>query len=234
MDAIMNALVGAVITPNNIIKKSSSTILPKKYSDFLDIFNKVHADKLLCHSKYNLAIETEKGKQPPFGSTYNHSQLELEMLRKYINQMLRKEFIILLKLLLGASVLFTKKKDNRLCLCVNYKSRNAITKKNKHPLPLMQTLLNLLGRKKRYMKLNIISAYHTLRICIGNEWKTAFRCKYGHFKYRVVFFGLVNAPAAFQAYINLTFCEYMDQFVVAYLDNIMVYSDIVKEHTQHV
>ena len=230
----MNTLVGVVITPNNVIEKSSSTVLSEKYSNFSDIFDKVHADKLPCHNKHDLAIETEKSKQLLFDPTYDYSQLELNVLRKYINKMLGKKFIVPLKLPAGAPVLFTKKKDGGLRLCVDYRSLNAITKKNKHPLPLVQTLFNLLRRKKRYTKLNIISAYHALHIRAGDEWKTAFRCRYSHFEYHVVLFGLVNAPAAFQAYINLTLRKYIDQFVVAYLDDIIVYLDTVKEHTQHV
>ena len=137
MDDTISTLVGAVITSNDVIEKPSSTVLLEKYSDFSDVFDKVCADKLLRHSEHDLAIKTEEGKQPPFGPTYNHSQLELEVLRKYINKMLEKEFIIPSKLLTGASVLFTKKKDGGLCLCIDYKNLNTITKKNKHPLPLV-------------------------------------------------------------------------------------------------
>ena len=234
MNDTMNMLVGVVITPNNVIEKPSSIVLLEKYSDFSDVFDKVRADKLLRHSEHDLAIEMEEGKQLPFSPTYDHSQLELEVLCKYINKILGKRFIVPLKLPAGASILFMKKKDGGLHLCVNYKSLNAITKKNKHLLPLMQTLFDLLRRKKKYRKLNIISTYYALRICAGNEWKTAFKYRYSHFEYCVVPFGLVYTPAAFQAYINLALCKYMDQFVVAYLNNIVIYSDTIEEHTQNV
>ena len=234
MDDTMSALVDAVITPNNIIEKPSSTVLPEKYSDFLDVFDKVRADKLPRYSEHDLAIKIEEGKQPPFGPTYNYSQLEIEVLCKYIDKMLEKGFIVLSKSPARAPVFFTKKKDSRLCLYVDYRSLNAITKKNKHSLPLVQTLFNLLRRKKRYTKLDIIFAYHALRIRAGNEWKTAFRCRYSHFEYCVVPFGLVNALAAFQAYINLALHKYINQFVVAYLNNIVVYLDNIKEHTQYI
>ena len=178
----MNALVGVVITPNNVIKKSNSTVLLEKYSDFSDVFDRVHADKLLCHNKHDLAIETEKGKLSLFDPTYDHSQLELEVLCKYINEMPGKGFIVPLKLSAGALVLFMKKKDSGIHLCIDYISLNAITKKNKHLLPLVQTLFDLLRRKKRYTKLDIISAYHALHIYASNEWKTAFWCRYSHFE----------------------------------------------------
>ena len=137
INATISALVGAVITPNNIIEKPSSTVLPEKYLNFSDIFDKVRADKLPCHSEHNLAIETEKGKQLPFSPTYDHSQFELDILCKYINEMLGKRFIVPSKSPSGAPVLFTKKKNGGLHLCVNYRSLNVITKKNKHLLPLM-------------------------------------------------------------------------------------------------
>ena len=169
MDATMSGLVGAVITSNNIIEKPSSTVLLEKYSNFSDVFDKMRADKLPRHSEHNLAIKTKKGKQPAFDPTYDHSQLELKVLCKYIDEMLGKRFIVPSKLSAGALVLFTKKKDGGLCICVDYKSLNAITKKNKHLLPLVQTFLDFLERKKRYTKLDIISTYYALCICAGNE-----------------------------------------------------------------
>ena len=133
----MSTLVGAVIIPNNIKEKPSSTVLPEKYSDFSDVFDKMCADKLLRHSKHDLVIETEEGKQPLFDPTNNHSQLELEVLCKYIDKILEKGFIVLSKLPAGASVLFIKKKNCGLRLYVDYKNLNANTKKNKHLLPLV-------------------------------------------------------------------------------------------------
>lgn len=118
MDATMSALVSAMIILSGINKKPSSTILPEKCSNFSDVFDKMHADKLLHHSKHNLAIETEKDKQPLFSLTYDHFQLELKMLRKYIDKILGKRFIVPSKLPAEAPILFTKKKNGRLHLCV--------------------------------------------------------------------------------------------------------------------
>lgn len=119
MNTTINVLVGAVITPNDVIEKPSSIILLKKYSNFSDVFDKICADKLPRYSKHDLAIETEKGKQLPFGPTYNYFQLELEMLNKYIDKILEKKFIVLSKLPTGAPILFTKKKTGGLCLCID-------------------------------------------------------------------------------------------------------------------
>ena len=93
MNTTINVLVGAVITPNDIIEKPSSTILLKKYSDFSDVFDKICADKLPRYSKHDLAIKTKEGKQLPFGPTYDYFQLELEVLRKYIDKMLEKNLL---------------------------------------------------------------------------------------------------------------------------------------------
>ena len=131
-------------------------------------------------------------------------------------------------------MLFTKKSDGGLRLYVDFRGLNAITKKNKHLFPLIRTLLNLFAGAKRYTKLDLIAAYNLLQIKHNDEWKTAFRCCYGHFEYRVIPFGLVNAPAAFQAYMNHALREYMDMFVICYLDDIVVYLLTIEAHTEHV
>ena len=225
------SMVGAVMGEDS---GPSQVVLPEKYSDFSDVFDKARADVLPQHSQHDLAIELEADKQPPFGPIYDLSRPELDVLCEYVNEMLAKGFITPSKSLSGAPVLFTNKKDGGLRLCVDYRGLNAITKKNKHPLPLVRTLLDRLAGAKRYTKFDIIAAYNALRIRAGDEWKTAFRCRYGHFEYRVVPFGLVNAPAAFQAYINLALREYTDIFVLAYLDDIVVYSEREEDHTGHV
>lgn len=102
--------MGAVIISNNIIKKLNSVILPKKYLNYLDVFNKMHADKFPYHSEHNLTIKIEKGKQPFFDRTYDYFQLKLEVLCKYINEILDKRFIVPLKLLAGASIFLQKRK----------------------------------------------------------------------------------------------------------------------------
>ena len=148
--------------------------------------------------------------------------------------MLAKGFIEPSKSLSGVLVLFTKKKDSGLRLCVDYQGLNAIILKNRHLLPLIQTLLDLIVSSWFFTKLDIIAAYNSLRIQKGDEWKTVFRCRYGHFEYKVVLFGLVNAPAAFQAYINLALREYINVFVLAYLDDILIFSKKKEDHVQHI
>ena len=169
MDWEVANLVGAAITEDDIKVKPSNVVLPKKYFDFADVFDKAKANVLPAHSRHDLAIETEDDKVPLFEPVYDHFKLELDVLHEYIRDMCAKGFIIPFKSSFGAPIFFTKKKDGRLRLCVDFWGLNVITKKNKHLLPLMQTLLDMLGRAKRYTKVYIIAAYHALRIQARNK-----------------------------------------------------------------
>jgi hypothetical protein len=126
------------------------------------------------------------------------------------------------------------KKDGTLRLCVDFRGLNQITKKNHYPLSLINEAIDRLSGACYFTKLDIREAYHRLRVAPGDEWKTAFRTRYGHYEYTVVPFGLVNAPAAFQGLINNVLREHLDQFCIAYLDDIVVYSNSLEEHREHV
>jgi len=127
-----------------------------------------------------------------------------------------------------------KKNDGSLRMCVDYRGLNKITIKNRHPLPLISGLLEQLGEAKIYTKIDLRRAYNLVRVKAGDEWKTTFRTRYGHFEYNVMPFGLTNAPAIFQHLMNDVFREYLDKFVVCYLDDILIYSKNVEEHEGHV
>ena len=156
------------------------------------------------------------------------------MLREYIDDNLSKGFIRQSTSPAGAPILFVKKKDGSLRLCVDYRGLNRVTVKNRYLLPLISEALDRLVGAKVYTKLDIRSAYNLIRIKEGDEWKTAFRTRYGHFEYRVMPFGLANAPATFQGYINYILRDYLDVFCIAYLDDILIYSSDPAEHTRHV
>jgi hypothetical protein len=134
----------------------------------------------------------------------------------------------------GAPINFIKKKDGTLRLCVDYRWLNEITIKDRTPLPLIGEALDRLSHAKIYTKLDVRDAYHNLQIATGDEWKTAFRTKYGLYKYRVMPFSLTNAPASFQRWMNEVLSDYLDIFCIAYLDNILIYSDSMEEHRKHV
>ena len=151
--------------------------------------------------------------------------MELDTLKAYIETNLANEFIKPSKLPAGAPILFDQKSDSSLRLCVNYRGLNNLTIKNQYLLPLIGELLDRLGRAKQFTQLNLTSAYHRMRIRERDEWKTAFRTRYGHFEYQVMPFGLTNAPASFQGYINKILAEKLDIFIILYLDDILIYTD---------
>ncbi|KAH0611235.1 uncharacterized protein H6S33_011662 [Morchella sextelata] len=174
------------------------------------------------------------GKEPPFGPLYGMSREELIVLKRYIQDNLKKGFIQASSSPAGAPVLFVKKADGTLRLCVDYRGLNELTVKNRYPLPLIRETLDHLSKAKWYTKLDLRQGYNQIRMAEGEEWKTACRTRYGHFEYTVMPFGLTNAPATFQHFINDCVRDYLDMFCTAYLDDILIYSDTFKEHQIHV
>jgi hypothetical protein len=213
---------------------TSTNPLPEKYKDFQDVFDKQQADILPEHRQYDCPIDLKPGTQPPFGPLYGLSEPELKALKEYLEENLDKGFIRPSKSPASSPILFVKKKDGSLRLCVDYRGLNSITIRNRYPLPLIPELLDRLRTAKIYTKLDLRGAYNLVRIRPGDEWKTAFRTRYGLFEYLVMPFGLTNAPAVFQHLMNDIFRDYLDVFVVAYLDDILIFSETPEEHTQHV
>jgi hypothetical protein len=152
----------------------------------------------------------------------------------YIKENLAKGFIRHSKSPAGAPCFFVKKKDGSLRLCVDYRGLNKITVKNRYPLPLITDLVRQLSNAKFFTALDLRGAYNLVRVKKGDEWKTAFRTRYGHFEYLVMPFGLTNAPAVFQHMINDILREFLDRFVVVYLDDILIYSETKEDHENHV
>ena len=134
----------------------------------------------------------------------------------------------------AASVLLVRKPGGGVQFCVDYRGLNNITVKNRYPLPLIREILDRLSQAKFYTKLDIIAAFNRMRIKEGEEWKTAFRTRYGLFEYLVMPFGLYGAPATFQHFINDILREHLDIFISAYIDNLLIYSNSLREHKEHV
>lgn len=206
--------------------------LPVEIQEFEDVLAEGDvADRPLPEGVEH-AIDLEPGEKPPFRPLYNLSAKELEVLREYLDQALKNGWIQRSASEAGAPILFVPKKDGSLRLCVDYRGLNAISKKNRHPLPLISETLDRLGRSACFTVLDLKDAYHRIPIKRGDEWKTAFRTRYGHFEYKVMPFGLTNAPATFQAYINRALAGLVDICCVVYLDDILIYSESRDQHAR--
>jgi transposase InsO family protein len=217
------------------------TLLPKHYQSYYELFNPKEAAKLPPHRgpgvDHRIELETKDGQQPqpPWGPLYGMSRGELLVLRKELTSLLEKGFIRVSSSPASAPVLFAKKPGGGLRLCIDYRALNAITKKDRYPLPLIRETLNNLSKAKWFTKLDVIAAFHKIRVAEGDEWKTAFRTRFGLFEWLVTPFGMANSPSTFQRYINWTLREYLDEFCSAYLDDVLIYTDgSLKQHQDHV
>ena len=130
----------------------------------------------------------------------------------------------------GSPILFVPKKYGSLQLCVDYRALNKVTIPNRYPIPVMAELQDRVQGATVFTKLDLKSGYHLIRIKPGDEWKTAFRCRYGLFEFTVMPFGLTNAPATFQDLMNHILRDLLDHGVVVYLDDILIYAQTVEEH----
>ena len=218
-------------TPNNPV---NLTRVPLEYHDYADIFSKRKADTLTPHRPFDLKIELEEGTEPPIGRLYSLSPSEQGSLRDFLDEHLMNGFIRQSSSPHAAPVLFIRKKDGSLHLCVNFRGLNKIMKKDRYPLPRTSDLLEAPSGAKLYTKLNLQHAYHLVCIADRDEWKTSFCTHYGSFEWLVMPFGLTNAPAAFQRFVNSIFADMLDVCVVVYLDDILIYSSNPASHRKHI
>ena len=158
---------------------------------------------------------------------------ELKELQSQLKEMLDNGFIRPSHSPWGAPVLFVKKKDGSLCLSIDYRELNKVTVKNKYPLPRIDDLFDQLKGAKVFSKIDLRSGYHQLRIKDEDIPKTAFRTRYGHYEFTVMPFGLTNAPAAFMDLMNRVFRRHLDEFVIVFIDDILIYSKSPEEHEEH-
>ncbi|KAJ1595848.1 hypothetical protein NDA14_004774 [Ustilago hordei] len=208
--------------------------IPKPYQHLQDVFDEVEADKLPHHTEHDLHLELIEGGKPPQGPLYIKGPKEMSELRRYLDENLEKGFIRPSKSPARSPVLFVPKKDGGLRLCVDYRGLNEITVKNRAPLPLIEEQLFLLRKARIYTKLDLRAAYNLIRIAKGDEWKTAFGTQLGLYEYLVMPFGLANAPAHFQSFINDIFRDIIGIYVVVYLDDFLIFSDTEEAHVKHV
>jgi hypothetical protein len=176
--------------------------LPPIYHEFSKVFGEEEFKVLPPHRPYNLAIDLKEGAKLHHGPLYSMTELESQTLKKWIDEELAAGKIRRSKSEAGAPVMFVKKADGSLRLVVDYRWLNEVTKKNVYPLPRQDDLMAQLQGAQMFTKLDLQWGYNNVRIKQGDEYKTAFRTKYGLFETLVMPFGLTNAPAAFQHFMN--------------------------------
>ena len=175
-------------------------------------------------------IELIPGTKPPIKPTYQMSLSEMTELKKQLDDLLRHGFIRPSQSPYGSPVLFVKKKEGDLRMCVDYRALNKLTIKNTYPLPRIDELMDQLQGAKLFTKIDLRSGYHQIRIVDEDIPKTAFRTRYGLFEFLVLPFGLTNAPATFMTLMNDIFKDLLDSCVVIYLDDILIYSRDEEQH----
>jgi hypothetical protein len=178
-------------------------------------------------------IELQSGTAPISRRPYKMTPKELAELKVQLNELLDKRYIYPSSSPWGCPALFVKKKDQSLRLCVDYQPLNAITIKNKYPLPCINILFDQLVSERIFSKVNLHSGYHQIKICLEDVPKTTFYTRYGLYEYLVMSFGLTNAPAHFMYLMNFVFMPKLDKFVVVFIDDILIYSKSEEEHVHH-
>ncbi|KAL0560261.1 hypothetical protein IC582_000661 [Cucumis melo] len=200
--------------------------------DYPDVFP-AELPGLPPHREVEFSIELEPGTVPISRAPYRMAPAELKELKVQLQELLDKGFIRPSMSPWGAPVLFVKKKDGSMRLCIDYRELNKVTVKNRYPLPRIDDLFDQLQGATVFFKIDLRSGYHQLRIKDEDVPKTAFRSRYGHYEFIVMSFGLTNAPAVFMDLMNRVFREFLDTFVIVFIDDILIYSKTEAEHEEH-
>ena len=171
----------------------------------------------------DFTIELVPSAVPSSEAPYQMNILELNELKSQLKELIDKKYIRPSVSPWGAPVIFIKKKDGTMQLCIDYHQLNKMTIKNRYPLPHIDDLFDQLRGDTMFSKIDLRSGYHQVRIKDEDIFKTAFRTRYGHYEFVVMPFGLTNAPAVFMCLMNNVMPKYMDKLVVVFIDDILIY-----------
>lgn len=215
------------------VKRRTPSLTP--ISDLLDEFADVFAAPkgLPPHRQYDHVVTLVDGVRPANTRPYRYSPVQKDEIEKQVREMLDSGVITHSVSPYAAPVLLVKKKDGTWCFCVDYRWLNNSTIKNKFSLPTVDELLDELAGAAYFSKLYLRSGYHQIQMLEANEAKTTFKTHHGHFQFRVMPFGLPSAPATFQCLMNAIFEAHIRKFVIIFLDDILVFSETLEEHVQH-
>ena len=200
--------------------------------DFKDVFPE-DLPGIPPEREVEFTIDLVPETKPISKAPYRMAPNELKELKEQLQELLDKGLIRPSVSPWGAPVLFVKKKDGSMRLCIDYRELNKVTVRNQYPLPRIDDLFDQLRGARYFSKIDLRSGYHQLRVKNEDVAKTAFRTRYGHYEFVVMPFGLTNAPAAFMELMNRIFQEYLDKCVIVFIDDILVYSKTEEEHKEH-
>lgn len=230
----INDITRALEPKKSASKEEVQRGLPKEIHKYTDIFldDDVHSESTLPPHRpgvdTNIKLQQDdqgRDKEVPWGPLYGMSRDELLVLRKTLTELLDKNWIRASSSPGGAPVLFIRKPQGGLRFCVDYRSLNAITERDRYPLPLIRETLRMVANATWVSKVDVRAAFHRLRIAKGDEWKTAFRTRFGSYEWLVTPFGLAGAPAAFQRWINQVLGDLLGDTCAAYLDDVVIFSE---------
>ncbi|KAL3688559.1 hypothetical protein R1sor_014868 [Riccia sorocarpa] len=208
--------------------------LQRVLNEFADVLTNELPTELPPRRGVDHKIEVVPGSEPPSKAPYRLNQVYLLELKKQLSELLARGYIRVSKSPYGAPVLFAKKKEGAMRLCVDYRALNKVTVKNRYPLPRIDDLFDRLAGAKYFSRIDLKSGYYQIRIADADIEKTACRTRYGSFEFVVMPFGLCNAPSTFMTLMNTIFREETDHFVIIYIDDILVFSKTWDEHLMHV
>ena len=200
--------------------------------EYKDVFSD-ELPRLPLYRDVDFIIELHPGTSPISMTPHGMVHIELQELKVQLQELLDRGFITPSTLPWGAPVLFAKKRDKTLRLCVDYRQLNRATIKNRYPLPHIDDLFDQLRGAWVYSKIDLCTDYHQLRVRVADIPKKAFRTRYGHFEFIVMLFGLTKAPATFMDPMHRVFQPYLDRFVMVFMDDILIYSKTEKDHEGH-
>ena len=223
------AFLAYLINPSKDKNKMEDVDVVKEFSD---VFPE-ELKSLPPEREVEFVIETVPGAEPISRTPYRMAPAELRELQTQLQELIEKGFVRPSSSPWGAPVLFVKKKDGSMRMCIDYRGLNNLTTKNKYPLPRIDELFDQLQGSQVYSKMDLRQGYYQLRVREEDIPKTAFNSRYGHYEFVVMPFGLTNAPASFMDLMHRTFKHYLDKFVVIFIDDILVYSKSKEEHAIH-